>query len=655
MINAAPLAFDASTLEVWCPLLTGGLISCWEGRGADLVGIAERVNRDKVNAAWLTSALFQAAVDGVPTFFESIQIVNTGGDVVSAEHVRRIQARYTGLVVVNGYGPTENTVCTTAEVIGPGSLQGKDSVLIGRPIFGTTVSILDQDGRRVPIGKAGELVAGGDGVAQGYVGVSNDDRFFVEDGKRYYRTGDLARWTFDGRLEFHGRRDGQVKISGNRIEFGAIEAALRMCPGVADACVSSIGEGARRKLIAAIAGDDSSISIAEVRNSLENRVSAAEVPSTIVAVPVIPVTSNGKPDRRAVTELVQAVPETRSVAKGDDELVEIVMDVIKETLEHAPSTPTEKLIDVGIDSLDMVRITLALGDRLARPVELGEVIQGGDVAGIAARIRSDISREAENIVALRGSSNPDRSAVYCIPGVGGTVFSYGSLLDAIDSDIPVFGLPYPGLSGGQEPLDSVDALADRFANLIVNDRSAQVIVGYSLGGFIAFETARRVHELTGVAPSVLVIDAAPTLLPLWQGLRSRKAIRMELRIRLESVLPPGVVGLLRGRRKVTTLASLRSVVAAGFRAVRTYNPKHAALDVLLLRTSETKFGDGEKTEDLGWNRIAAKIRIKEIEGRHLDVFRGSTGMDIGMAITEEYNRAGRLEIQRRQAFRSSRG
>jgi thioesterase domain-containing protein len=270
-------------------------------------------------------------------------------------------------------------------------------------------------------------------------------------------------------------------------------------------------------------------------------------------------------------------------------------------------------------------------------------------------MRSDISREAENIVALRGSPQSDHPAVYCIPGVGGTVFSYGSMLDAIDSDIPVLGLPYPGLSGGQIPLDSVDALAERFANLIVQDRPAQVIVGYSLGGFIAFETARRVHELTGVAPSVLVIDAAPVLLPLWQGLRSRKAIRRALRIRLESVLPPGVVALLRGRRKATTLASLRSVVAAGFRAVRTYDPKLAALDVLLLRTSETKFGGAEEIEDLGWSRIAAKIRVKQIDGRHLEVFRGSTGMDIALAITEEYNRAGRLVMQRRQSFRSSRG
>lgn len=656
MLNAAPLAFDASTLEIWCPLLTGGLISCWEGRGADLVGIAERVRRDKVNAAWLTSALFQAAVDGVPTFFESLQIVNTGGDVVSAEHVRRIQSRYSDLVVVNGYGPTENTVFTTTEVIGPGTLEGKSSISIGRPVYGTTVSILDPNGHRLPMGKLGELVTGGDGVAQGYVGIDDNERFFAgEDGQRYYRTGDLARWSIDGRLEFYGRRDGQVKIGGNRVEFGAIEAALRMCPGVADACVSSIGDGARRKLIAAIAGDDSSISEATVRKWLVHKLSAAEVPAVIVAVPVIPVTKNGKPDRRAVAELVEGAPETIAQVKGDEELVTIVMDVVREALGRIPSSPTQKLVDAGIDSLDMVRITLALGDRLARPVQLGDVIQGGDVAGIAAQMRSEISREAEDVVVLRGSSNPDKSALYCIPGVGGTVFSYGSLLNSIDSDIPVIGLPYPGLSGGETPLDTVEDLADRFASLITKNRQAQTIVGYSLGGFVAFETARRVQEITGIAPMVVVIDSALAALHSWTGIRKRRSIQRDIRIRLESVLPPAVVKLLRGKKNVATLASLRSVVAAGFRAVRAYNPEPASLEILLLRTTQTKFDGAEELEDLGWGQVAAKLRVEKIEGRHLEVFRGSTGMDIALAITQEYNRAGRIVAQRRKAFRSSRG
>jgi thioesterase domain-containing protein/acyl carrier protein len=655
MLHAAPLAFDASTLEIWAPLLTGGTISCWEGDGADLVGISDRIARDNVTAAWLTSALFQAAVDGVPTLFDPLEIVLTGGDVVSAEHVRRLQERKPELVIINGYGPTENTVFTTCEVIGPGMKRGISQLSIGRPIRGTTVRIVDEAGERVPKGRVGELLAGGWGVAMPSDGSDRDGQFMVLDGERWYRTGDRARWCADGRLEFHGRADGQVKIGGHRVEFTAVEAALRRCPEVTDACVTTIGEGARRRLVAAVAGNEAMVTAAVARQFARGVLSPAEVPSTIVAVAVIPATENGKADRRAVAALVGRAPEVALTSGRDDELLSIVLDVVKECLGRELASAEQPLSEAGIDSIDLVRISLALGERLARPVELGDVLEGGSAEGISDRLRVEMAREAERLVVLRQTEEGSGPSLYCVPGVGGTVFSFGALLDSIDANIGVFGLPYPGVVGPEEPLDTVDTLAARCAARIAEGRPADVIVGYSLGGFVAFETARLVLEQTGVAPEVVVIDSAPAALPLWKGEGASRALRRELKLRLEAVLPPGVVAMMRGRGKAVTLEAMRRVVAAGFKAFNRYDPSSAPLDVTLLRTTRTDFDSAGAIADLGWSHLAARTRVVEIEGTHLEVFRGTTALEIGRALSARCAYAGRLDQRPRRAFRKSSG
>ena len=651
MLHAAPLGFDASTLELWAPLLAGGSIAVWDGASADLLGLAECVARSKCTVAWLTSALFQAAVDGVPSIFDRLEVLLTGGDVVSASHVETVLKRNPALIVVNGYGPTENTVFTSCDVITASGRPQGDHLSIGRPIRGTTVRILGRNGECLPLGCAGELVAGGSGLASM---LKNDEasRFVHAEGATWYRTGDVARWSPDGRLEFLGRLDGQVKISGHRVEPSAVEHALRGCDGVSDACVSVIGEGARRNLVAAVAGVGENVTPERLRLRVRGVLSPAEVPSAIVVVPRLPVTGNGKVDRAAVATLFKAVPTIDGGAAASGELIDVISDVVRTTLGPQTLLTSTLLSEAGIDSLDLVRLTFALGDRLARPVQLGDVLRGGSIEGIAACVQSELTREGERIVVLRNAASDASANVYCVPGVGGTVFSFGGLLESIDSSIGVFGLPYPGLVSRETPLERVEALAERFAEEIISFRPATVILGYSLGGLVAFETARRVLERTGVAPDVVVIDTAPAALPKWT-LGGSRAIRRSLKLRLEAVLPPGVVALVRGRGKETTLDSLRRVVAAGFKAVRQYKPTPAALNVTLVRTNQTMFGVAEQIEDLGWSSLAAQTTVRRIDGEHLEVFRGNTAMDVGLVVSERCARAGRLHPNRR-AFRASR-
>ncbi|HTH75735.1 MAG TPA: amino acid adenylation domain-containing protein, partial [Trinickia sp.] len=258
-LNLAPLAFDASTLEIWGPLLNGGCAAIINEVQPSLDTIAAEMARLDVTSAWLTAGLFNALADYRLEAFVPLKEVLTGGDVLSPVHVRKVMEAHPGLQIVNGYGPTENTTFTCCYAIPHDSeaLANGEAIPIGDAIAGTRVYIVDDKLAPVGDGEIGELVTGGDGVALGYLNRAEltaekfIDDVFVPGGK-LYRTGDLVRRRPDGAIDFLGRNDRQIKIAGKRIELDEIEHALRAAPGVADAAVAAF-EGRRGKSIAGFA------------------------------------------------------------------------------------------------------------------------------------------------------------------------------------------------------------------------------------------------------------------------------------------------------------------------------------------------------------------------------------------------------------------
>ena len=241
LLHLAPVAFDASTLEIWGALLTGATIVVAPPGPLGLTDVASLLRTAGVTVAWLTAGLFHQLAEADIDAIADVPVVLAGGDVLNPDTVRAVLAARSGRPLVNGYGPTENTTFTACHVMTDPSQVGP-TVPIGRPIQHTTVHILDERGRPAPIGVTGELYTGGDGLARGYAGnAAATARAFVPDpsghGTRLYRTGDLARWRADGTLEFAGRVDDQIKIRGFRVEPGEVEAVLRSHPGVREAVV----------------------------------------------------------------------------------------------------------------------------------------------------------------------------------------------------------------------------------------------------------------------------------------------------------------------------------------------------------------------------------------------------------------------------------
>jgi amino acid adenylation domain-containing protein len=255
-LQAASLAFDASTLEIWGALLNGASLAILPPGKGSFANIGATVQQHGVTSLWLTAGLFNALVDSEIDTLRKVKYLIAGGDVLSVKHVQKALRHLPDLTIVNGYGPTENTTFTCCHVMNKAVVTGQ-GIPIGKPVSHTEVVIVDEHLEFVPDGMPGELLAGGDGLARDYLNAPafTQDRFILfpksSDSKtRFYRTGDLVRRNMNGEIEFIERIDTQIKIRGFRVETGEIEQVLRTHPEVQDVSVLVQGEGERKQLVA---------------------------------------------------------------------------------------------------------------------------------------------------------------------------------------------------------------------------------------------------------------------------------------------------------------------------------------------------------------------------------------------------------------------
>lgn len=314
-LQLAPVAFDAATFEIWGSLLNGAKLAIMPPELPSLSELGAAIQHFEVTTLWLTAGLFRLMADHQLPALKGVNQLLTGGDVVSPGHVQKVLSMG-GIQVINGYGPTENTTFSCCYKV-PHDWSG-DVLPIGKPIAGTTAYILDDRLQQVPIGVVGELYVGGDGLANGYAGqpMLTKERFIAhEQFGRLYRTGDLVRYQFDGIISFLGRKDDQVKIRGFRVELGEIETTLAQLPKVKDAIVIA----KKGKLIAYLTAVLAEfIDTNEVRDELIRILPDYMVPSSFVLLDELPLTENGKVDRRSLP-MPAAIENLQELPKGEVE------------------------------------------------------------------------------------------------------------------------------------------------------------------------------------------------------------------------------------------------------------------------------------------------------------------------------------------------
>ena len=403
-LQLAPLAFDASTFEIWGALLNGARLVQMPAGQSSLAEIGAVVGARGVTTLWLTAGLFHLMVDEQLEDLKSLRQLLAGGDVLSVTHARKFLDESGGrCALINGYGPTEGTTFTCCRRLEAGDLLGA-TVPIGQPIANTQVYILDRHLRPVPPGASGELYIGGDGLARGYLNrpAQTAERFVpdplgVEPGARLYRTGDLALLRPDGNLAFLGRRDYQLKVRGFRIEPGEIETALERHPAVREAVVVADGEAAQdKRLIAYVVGEGSEAPNAErLSEFLKTRLPDYMLPSSFVCLERLPLTPNGKIDRRslpAADDARTARVEGRVAPRTPVE--ELLTRVWAELLKVEAVGPHEDFFELGGHSLLATQLVSRVRRHFGVELPLGSFFEAPTVAAQAALVEGAMRAEA---------------------------------------------------------------------------------------------------------------------------------------------------------------------------------------------------------------------------------------------------------------------
>jgi amino acid adenylation domain-containing protein len=501
-LQLAPASFDAATLEIWGPLLNGARLAVHPPAAPTVESIAAAVERHGVTTLWLTAGLFHLVVDQRIDALRPVRRLLAGGDVLSAPHARRVLDE-----LINGYGPTENTTFTCCHAAHAEDVE-RGAIPIGRPIGGTRAYVLDAWMRPVPAGVPGELFAGGAGLAHGYVGrpALTAEKFVPDpfaDGGRLYRTGDRVRWTESASvrecvsasetafprgssalphsrthaLQFLGRGDRQVKIRGHRVEPGEIEAALRAHPAVADVAVvpREDAPGDRRLVAYVVAAGGAAADAAGLRAHLSRRLPAHLVPAAFVTLPALPLTANGKVDRRALPapELAAAqhVPPRTEAERA-------VADVFAEVLGAERVGAADDFFALGGHSLLAMHAVEHLRDRVGADLPLRALFEHPTVESLAAALESAPATGAAD-GANRVTPRPREGGVDVEPRPGERVRAFAApvsfgqqrlwTLDRMDPGRAIHAVPLAlRLRGGLDAdalRRALDALAARHESL----------------------------------------------------------------------------------------------------------------------------------------------------------------------------------------------
>ncbi|MFI6409697.1 amino acid adenylation domain-containing protein, partial [Streptomyces sp. NPDC050548] len=390
----SPYAFDASTFEIWTPLLTGGCVVVAPAGLLDAADLAKVIADQDVTGLFVSAGLFRVLAEEHPACFQGVREIWAGGDVASATAVRSVLEACPGTVVANEYGPTETTVFSAVNPLRDPGQVPDHTVPIGRPLWNTQLYVLDEALRPVAPGVGGELYIAGDGLARGYLNRPEltASRFvanpFGGPGERMYRTGDVVRWFADGTMDFIGRVDDQVKVRGFRIEPGEIETILAGHDQVAQAAVilreDTPGDKRLTAYVVPPAGTDpAGVHQGVLGAFVAERLPEYMVPSAIVVLDALPLTLNGKLDRKALP-----APEyAAGVGRGPRTLrEEILCGLFAEVLGMESVSIDDSFFELGGHSLLATRLVSRVRSVLGVEVSIRALFEAPTVAGLVGRV-----------------------------------------------------------------------------------------------------------------------------------------------------------------------------------------------------------------------------------------------------------------------------
>ena len=511
VLSLTSLSFDIAGLELYLPLLRGAAVVLLESQqNKDPQALLQVIAGQQVSVIQATPSSWRMILDAAPAGALAGKTILCGGEALSAELAQRLieQAGH----VWNVYGPTETTIWSARHY-----LTESDDVWLGKPLGNTTLHIVSDDIDVLPVGARGELLIGGDGLARGYHQRPSltAQRFipdpFSSDGGRLYRTGDLARYRADGVVEYVGRLDHQVKIRGFRIELGEIEARLLEHPAVREAVVIDIDVAGNKQLAAWLVASDVTAGVDELKAHLKAGLPDYMVPGHLVWLERMPLTPNGKLDRKALPR-----PDA-SQAQGDyqaprTELEQRLAAIWSEVLGVERVGLRDNFFALGGHSLLVIAVVGKIREAFDISLKLNDFLLLETFEDLADVLRAD-ERKVKSPLVVMNSNDNDQPPLFCLPPGGGAVYSY-----------------YP-LAGHLSPLRKVVGVINRnyvvpgwfdrsWADMVAwyagQIREAQAqgpyhLLGWSLGGALAMDVA---HALESAGQDVAFLGLVDTSLPV---------------------------------------------------------------------------------------------------------------------------------------------
>ena len=530
-LHMASISFDASTLEIWAPLLHGGRCVVLEESLPTPDLLAETIRRHGVTSAWFTSAFFNTLVDVSPLALRGLQQILVGGEALSPDHIRRAFEQLPSVRFVNGYGPTENTTFTCCHVITRDDVDSGRAVPIGRPIANTSVFVLDRDGRLAPLGVPGELVTGGDGVALGYMGQPEEtaERFRPDTlsgslGGRVYRTGDRVRWCPDGAIEFLGRFDDQVKIRGFRVEPREVAACLRECPDVRQAVVvPRRARSGATQLVAYVVPQGSMSGAALIQRlalHTSERLPAYMHPAEVVLVPQLPLNENGKIDLKALDSVPRGVLQVGQEVRVTPIEAKLLL-IWRDLLNNPTLGSDDDFFAAGGDSLLALRAIARAEHELKIAIPIRALLEGRSVRGVTSLLaKSERPTLPQGVVCLR-EGNVERP-LFWLPGLGGGGLQLVGLSDRLRTQRAIYVVELHNLDVERAVLESLDKTAVAVAERLrkIQPEGPYSLLGFSFGGNLTIEIARvLLRERQQVELAVLLDAYAPGSIRKASGIR----------------------------------------------------------------------------------------------------------------------------------------
>jgi amino acid adenylation domain-containing protein len=628
VLAISSLSFDLSVYDIFGLLGAGGAVVIPDAAFAkDPFHWCDLVEVHGVTVWNSVPALMQLMIEHAATrsvSATSLRLIMLSGDWIPLALPRRIAERARNARIVSLGGATEAAIWSILYPIERTDSSWR-SVPYGQAMKNQSFHVLDRALNECPTWVPGSLYIGGVGLARGYWrdGEKTAAAFITHPGTgaRLYKTGDLGRYLPTGDIEFLGREDFQVKIQGYRIECAEVEAALIECAGIKSAVVCSVSDrsGAKRLVAYLVADPDSDAPDAKrLQNALRARLPAYMTPSAFVVLPAMPHNANGKVDRKALPPPdLDAAKEPRRFVGPRNGLELRLADMWRNLLDLDSVGVTDNFFELGGTSFTAMRLMAQIHEATGKALQLGTLIQNPTIEALTLLLSGAPEVDGDSsVVAINASGQ--RQPLFLVHPVGGNVLCYVELARALGPDQPVFALRAPGLAQGESVVTSVEELAERYVTAVrLHQRHGPYhLGGWSFGGVVAYEMARRLSDAGEQLAPVIMID---THLPDRDGAPPESDAEFIAAFISDIAEISGTAMDSASVSASPQIAAALEVFKANSRALQRWRPPTFSGRVLLIDA----LASGRPSSAEQWRQAAPDLLIVGVDGDHYSILSSS--------------------------------